>query len=108
SLDGYNGWPCISHVSWKLSHRRLFRTLCGIACTLIVLSYKKVTVTAEKTMRKLLVAGNWKMNLTTHEASLLVHRLNERIPIHQHLEVALAPSMLYLQPLSLQIDRRKF
>ena len=59
-------------------------------------------------MRKLLIAGNWKMNLTTHEASLLVHRLNERIPIHQHLEVVLAPSMLYLQPLSLQIDRRKF
>lgn len=59
-------------------------------------------------MRKLLIAGNWKMNLTTHEASLLVHRLNERIAIHQHIEVVLAPSLLYLQPLSLQIDRRKF
>lgn len=73
----------------------------------IVLSYKKVTV-IKNTMRKLLIAGNWKMNLTMHEASLLVHRLNERITIHQHLEVVLAPSMLYLQPLSLQIDRRKF
>jgi triosephosphate isomerase len=59
-------------------------------------------------MRKLLIAGNWKMNLTTHEASLLVHRLNERIEIHQHIEVVLAPSLLHLQPLSLEIDRRKF
>jgi triosephosphate isomerase len=59
-------------------------------------------------MRKLLIAGNWKMNLNTHEASLMVHRLNERIPIHRDIEVVLAPSVLSLQPLSLEIDRRKF
>ena len=59
-------------------------------------------------MSKLLIVGNWKMNLDTSEASLLVHRLSERIKIHRNIEVVLAPSLLTLQPLSLQIDRRKF
>jgi triosephosphate isomerase len=48
------------------------------------------------------------MHLNTTEASTLVHRLSERIKIHRDIEVVLAPSMLTLQPLSLQIDRRKF
>ncbi len=59
-------------------------------------------------MRKLLIVGNWKMHLNASQASLLVHRLEERIMIHQHIEVVLAPSMMVLQPLSTQIDRRKF
>lgn len=59
-------------------------------------------------MRKILIVGNWKMHLNTSQASLLVHRLQERVPIHRDIEVVLAPSMLVLQPLSLQIDRRKF
>src|SRR5438105_14263993 len=59
-------------------------------------------------MRKTLIVGNWKMNLDTSQASLLLHRLQERIKIHQDIEVVLAPAMLTLQPLSLQIDRRKF
>lgn len=59
-------------------------------------------------MRRLLIVGNWKMHLNTTEASTLVHRLSERIKIHRDIEVVLAPSMLTLQPLSLQIDRRKF
>lgn len=59
-------------------------------------------------MNKLLIVGNWKMNLDTAQASLLVHRLEERIKIYREIEVVLAPSMLVLQPLSLQIDRRKF
>ncbi len=59
-------------------------------------------------MRKILIVGNWKMYLNTSQASLLVHRLHEKIKIHQDVEVVLAPSMLTLQPLSLQIDRRKF
>lgn len=48
------------------------------------------------------------MNLNASEASLLVHRLQENIKIHQDIEVVLAPSTLTLQPLSMQIDRRKF
>lgn len=59
-------------------------------------------------MRKILIVANWKMNLNTSQASLLVHRLQEKIPIYRDIEVVLAPSMLTLQPLSLQIDRRKF
>jgi triosephosphate isomerase len=59
-------------------------------------------------MSKLMIVGNWKMNLDTSESSLLLHRLSERIKIHRNIEVVLAPSLLTLQPLSLQIDRRKF
>lgn len=58
--------------------------------------------------RRILIAGNWKMHLNTSQASILVHRLQERIKIHRDVEVVLCPSMLTLQPLSMQIDRRKF
>jgi triosephosphate isomerase len=55
-----------------------------------------------------LIVGNWKMHLNTHEASTLVHRLGQSIKAHRNVEVVLAPSLLSLQPLSLEIDRRKF
>ncbi len=58
--------------------------------------------------KRLLVVGNWKMHLNASQASLLLHRLQERIKIYRSVEVVLAPSMLVLQPLSIQIDRRKF
>ena len=58
--------------------------------------------------RKILIAGNWKMHLNVHQSSLLVHRLSERIKVHRNIEVVLAPSMLALQPISLELDRRKF
>lgn len=48
------------------------------------------------------------MHLTVGQASLLVQRLHERIQAHKDIEVVLAPSMLHLQPISLQIDHRKF
>lgn len=48
------------------------------------------------------------MHLNTMQASILLHRLQERIKIYRDVEVILAPSMLVLQPLSMQIDRRKF
>ncbi len=59
-------------------------------------------------MRKLLIVGNWKMHLNTMQASILLHRLQERIKIYRDIEVVLAPSMLVMQPLSVQLDRRKF
>ena len=59
-------------------------------------------------VRKILIVGNWKMHLNASQASLLVHRLHERIDIHRDIEVVLAPNMMVLQPLSIQIDRRKF
>ncbi len=58
--------------------------------------------------KKTLIVGNWKMHLNTMQASILVHRLQERIRIYRDIEVVLAPNMLVLQPLSLQIDARKF
>lgn len=60
-----------------------------------------------KNYRTLIVA-NWKMHLNTSQASLLVHRLHERTRIYRDIEMVLAPSMLVLQPIGLQIDRRKF
>lgn len=48
------------------------------------------------------------MHLNASQASLLLHRLHERIKIYRNVEVVLAPSMLVLQPMSVQIDRRKF
>ncbi|HSX35727.1 MAG TPA: triose-phosphate isomerase [Patescibacteria group bacterium] len=55
-----------------------------------------------------LLVGNWKMHLNVSQASLLLHRLQERTRMHRSIEVVLAPPMLDLQPLSMQIDRRKF
>jgi triosephosphate isomerase len=57
---------------------------------------------------KKLIVGNWKMNLNTHEASLYLHRLSDRVKVHRDVEVVLAPTLLALQSLSLQIDRRQF
>ncbi len=59
-------------------------------------------------MARTLIIANWKMHLNTSQASMLLHRLHERIKIYRDVEVVLAPSMLVLQPLSMQIDRRKF
>jgi len=58
--------------------------------------------------RKKIIVGNWKMHLNVHESSVLLHQLNQHIKTYRNIEVVLAPSMLSLQPLSLQIDRRKF
>ena len=48
------------------------------------------------------------MNLTIHEASLLVHKLEREIEFHHDVEIVLAPGFLGLQSLSLQIDHRHF
>lgn len=59
-------------------------------------------------MKRTLIVGNWKMHLNTHQASTLTHRLHEHIQTHRDIEVVLAPSTLSLQPLSVELDRRKF
>jgi triosephosphate isomerase len=59
-------------------------------------------------MKRTLIVGNWKMNLTVHEGSLLIKRLDEQIKASRSVEVVLAPSLLSLQPLSLQVNHRKF
>lgn len=57
---------------------------------------------------KTLIIGNWKMHLNVHEASFYVHKLNKEVSAHRNVEIVLAPGMLTLQSLSLQIDHRKF
>lgn len=59
-------------------------------------------------MKKTLIVANWKMHLNTHQASTLLHRLHEHVKVHRDIEIVLAPSMLSLQPLSVEVDRRKF
>lgn len=55
-----------------------------------------------------LIVGNWKMNLDTHEASLYVHTLAKKVKSHRTVEVVLAPTILTLQSLSLQVDHKQF
>ena len=55
-----------------------------------------------------LIVGNWKMNLNVHEASLYVHTLSQTVKTHKDVEVVLAPTMLALQSLSLQVNHRQF
>lgn len=48
------------------------------------------------------------MNLTVHESSLYMHKLGQKLPRHRDVEVVLAPSMLAIQSLSLQPERKQF
>lgn len=60
------------------------------------------------TTDKKLIVGNWKMNLNTHEASLYLHKLAGMVKVRRDVEVVLAPTLLALQSLSLQVDHRQF
>jgi triosephosphate isomerase len=55
-----------------------------------------------------LVVANWKMQLNVHEASVLANRLDKLVSPHREVEIVLSPNYLCLQPLSHEIDRRKF
>jgi len=57
---------------------------------------------------KALIIGNWKMNLGVHEASLYLHRLSKVVKIHRNVEVVIAPTILAIQTLSLQVSLRQF
>lgn len=46
--------------------------------------------------------------MNIHEASIFVHKLAKEVDVHRDVEVVLAPTLLALQPISLQIDRRQF
>ena len=56
---------------------------------------------------KTYVVGNWKLNFTVGESSIYLHKLMKSLPIHRGIEVVVAPPMIALQPLSLQVDRHK-
>lgn len=55
-----------------------------------------------------MVAGNWKEHFTVTEASTFLHRLESEVRNRQSVEVVIFPNVLALQPLSVQLDRRKF
>lgn len=59
-------------------------------------------------MKKILIVANWKMNLNVHEASVYVHKLDKVIQEHRDVEVVIAPPFLALQPISLQLNNRRF
>lgn len=59
-------------------------------------------------MSKTLIVGNWKMYHNTHQASMLLHRLSEKIKTHTDVEIVIAPNFLVLQSLSLQVNHRQF
>ena len=48
------------------------------------------------------------MNLGVHEASLHLHKLAKEVKIHRNVEVVLAPTILAIQTLSLQVNHRQF
>ncbi|MBQ3318586.1 triose-phosphate isomerase [Candidatus Saccharibacteria bacterium] len=56
---------------------------------------------------KTYIIGNWKMNFSTGESSLYLHKLLNKVPSYRDIEVVVAPSTLSLQSLSLQTERRK-
>lgn len=58
--------------------------------------------------KKKYIVANWKMNFTTHEASVFVHKLTGAVKAHNDVEVIVAPSMLSLQSIGLQIDHKTF
>src|SRR5665213_3156213 len=59
-------------------------------------------------MKRTLIIGNWKMHLDPKEAGVLVKRLDDHIEVHRDIEVVLAPTLLALQSVSLEIDHHKF
>ncbi len=56
---------------------------------------------------KTYIVGNWKMNLTIGESSIYLQKLLKRIKPAKGLEIAVAPSVIALQPLRMQIDKIK-
>lgn len=47
------------------------------------------------------------MNFSVGESSVYLHKLQQKVRQYRNIEVIVAPSLVALQPLSLQIDRKK-
>ena len=56
---------------------------------------------------KTYIVGNWKMHFTVGESSIYLHKLLKKITPAKGLQIAIAPSFIALQSLSLQLDRKK-
>lgn len=59
-------------------------------------------------MRKRLVAGNWKMNLTIEESLALARHLDKNISASTKVDVVLCPAMVALAPLRHVLSPMKF
>lgn len=59
-------------------------------------------------MAKRIVVANWKMNLGPSEASLLVHRLDDKIAADAGVQVVLCPPFIDLYPMAREVDHKKF
>ena len=59
-------------------------------------------------MGKKLIIANWKMNLTINEASLFVHKLDKLVVNKPGVEVVIAPTLLALQPMNMQVQHHPF
>lgn len=55
-----------------------------------------------------MIAGNWKEHFTVAQASTYLHHLDSSVQQRQSVEVVLMPNILTLQPLSVQLNHRKF
>ncbi len=58
--------------------------------------------------KKLLLIANWKMNLTPHEASLLVHRLDKKVEADRNVRVIICPPYIDLYPVAKDLNSAKF
>lgn len=58
--------------------------------------------------KKKIIIGNWKMHFNVQESSLYLDKLAKEIKIRRNLEIILAPTLLSLQSLSLQVNLRQF
>lgn len=56
---------------------------------------------------KLYIVGNWKMNFSVGEASVYLHKLQQKIRTSKEVGVIIAPPSIALQPLTLQLDPKK-
>ncbi len=56
---------------------------------------------------KTYIVGNWKMHFTIGESSVYLHKLLKKITPKKGLEIAIAPSLIALQPLSLQLQKNE-
>ncbi|MBW3538621.1 triose-phosphate isomerase [Candidatus Parcubacteria bacterium] len=59
-------------------------------------------------MAEKLVVANWKMNLNPHQASLLVHRLDQKVTAGRSVEVVLCPPFVDLYPVARDRNPKKF
>ncbi|MFI5240591.1 MAG: triose-phosphate isomerase [Candidatus Saccharimonadia bacterium] len=58
--------------------------------------------------KKLLIAANWKMNLSPHQASVLTSRLAQKIVASRDVEIVLCPPTVDLYAVNRELDTKKF